>query len=42
MLLRELFKYLDYKVIKGNLDIFIKDICYDSKRIKDGNFILER
>jgi UDP-N-acetylmuramoyl-L-alanyl-D-glutamate--2,6-diaminopimelate ligase len=34
MLLSELLKEIDYRVIKGDIDIYVGDICYDSKKIK--------
>lgn len=40
MRLNELLKGIDYEIIKGNLDVEIKDICYDSRKVyKDSSFI---
>ena len=40
MKLETILKGIDYKLIKGNLDSVITDICYDSRKvIKDSLFI---
>ena len=35
MQLKEMFKGIKYKLLKGNLDIEINDIVYDSRKVKD-------
>lgn len=37
MLLKKILKNIEYKVIKGNLDIEINDICYNSKNVKNND-----
>ena len=36
MRLRNILNGINYDVIKGNLDIEIKDICYDSRKVSEG------
>ena len=37
MLLKKILENIEYKVIKGNLDIEINDICYNSKNVKNND-----
>ena len=36
MRLRELLKDVEYELVQGNLEIEVKDIAYDSRRVSDG------
>ena len=40
VLLKELFKNIDYKLIKGNNDIDINNLCYDSRKVKSGDLFI--
>lgn len=35
MRVRDILCDIDYKVIKGNIDIEVNDICYDSRKVRD-------
>lgn len=35
MKLKEILKDIDYQLIKGNLDIEVEDLCYDSRKVTD-------
>ena len=35
MRLENLLNNIEYEIIKGNLDTYIKDICYDSRKVSD-------
>ena len=37
MLLKKILENIEYKVIKGNLNIEINDICYNSKNVKNND-----
>lgn len=37
MLLKKILENIEYKVIKGNLEIEINDICYNSKNVKNND-----
>ncbi len=40
MKLSELFKDIPYKLIKGDMEIEINDIVYDSRKVKDNNLFM--
>lgn len=40
MKLNNILNNIEYKLIKGNLDINIKDICYDSRKVSEGSLFV--
>ena len=40
MKLRDILNDIEYEVIKGNIDIIISDICYDSRKVIDGSLFV--
>ena len=40
MRLRELLKDVEYKLVQGDLELDIKDIAYDSRKVKEGTVFL--
>ena len=40
MQLKELFRDIDYTIIKGEENVLIEDICYDSRKIKEGDLFV--
>ena len=37
MLLKDVLKNINYEVVKGNIDVEINDICYNSKNVKEND-----
>ena len=40
MKLRELLKDINYELVQGNLELDIKDIAYDSRKVKNGTLFV--
>ena len=40
MLLKELLKNSKYSLVKGKDDIEIKNLCYDNRKVKNGDVFL--
>lgn len=40
MKLRDILNNVDYEIIKGDLDISINDICYDSRKVKNSDLFI--
>ena len=40
MKLEKLLEKIDYTLIKGSLDVNVKDIAYDSRKVKNSDVLL--